>query len=177
MNNEQWEPVPGYGDAYQVSSLGNIRSIDRLVPHGKGDRYLLGVVLKIHINKKGYHTVGLSHKGLNQTCKVHRLVAHAFLQDSTEERNQINHKDGDKDNNSSSNLEWCTHTENQQHAFDTGLKTNAGESHPQAQLNQWKIRVIRRLYEQGYFLQREIGVLFGIKQSGVSRICLRKRWW
>ena len=77
----------------------------------------------VYQNRSGYFAVKLSGRD-NGHCLVHRMVAEAWDLPKTEEQNQINHKDGDKGNNSVENLEWVTAKENMQHAFQTGLSEN-----------------------------------------------------
>lgn len=79
-------------------------------------------VLKHALNPKGYHIVTLYKNGEPHTTKVHHLVAEAFCE-KRPEHTQVNHEDGNKDNNSSYNLKWCTGSENITHAYRTGLKT------------------------------------------------------
>ena len=78
-------------------------------------------VLKHFLNPKGYHLVTLYENGKPHTTKVHHLVAEAFCEKKPES-NQVNHKDGNKDNNSFHNLEWCNGSENIIHAYHTGLR-------------------------------------------------------
>jgi hypothetical protein len=122
---EIWKPVAGYEDAYEVSSLGNVRSCDRLISKpnrwgGTNTHWLRGRILKAHDNGCGYLAVSLSVEGLRVGKLVHRLVAEAFLPFAPD-RPFVNHIDGDKRNNALENLEWCTRSENMQHAYDTGL--------------------------------------------------------
>lgn len=77
--------------------------------------------IKDSLNNRGYHIVHLYDNGVCTTCLVHRLVAQAFIS-NPENKPCVNHIDGNKDNNTKSNLEWCTYSENNQHSFDTGLK-------------------------------------------------------
>ena len=72
-------------------------------------------------NEKGYRVVYLTIDNNQRKYKVHRLVATAFIPNPLN-KPEVNHKDGDKNNNHYSNLEWCTRLENMQHAWSNGLK-------------------------------------------------------
>jgi hypothetical protein len=74
-------------------------------------------------NSCGYPSVKLMTERGRKTVTVHRLVARAFIPND-DGLPQVNHKDGDKTNNSVGNLEWCTASQNTQHAYDHGLKEN-----------------------------------------------------
>lgn len=105
-----WSAVKNYENLYEVSDLGQIRSVARqknlaVNPH-KDTRYL---------------TVGLWKNNKNKTCYVHRLVAEAFIP-NPDNLPQVNHIDGDRQNNNINNLEWVTHQENTKHAVSTGLR-------------------------------------------------------
>lgn len=113
MNNEIWKDLYGYEGLYQISSLGNIRAVKRKGSHG-GD-------IRPGIRKDGYLQVSLHKDGRARTLLVHRLVALTFLP-LVEGKCQVNHKDGNRKNNSLQNLEWCSATENTIHAHDILLK-------------------------------------------------------
>jgi hypothetical protein len=78
-------------------------------------------ILKCQIDKLGYVRIRFCVETLKTTHKVHRLVAKAFIENPND-LPQVNHKDGDKENNAVTNLEWCTNGENQIHAITNGLK-------------------------------------------------------
>ena len=102
MKEEVWKPVKGF-ESYEVSSLGRVRSIDRVV----GTRKLKGKMLSPFDNgRSGYLEVILSVDGKRFPRLIHRLVAKAFLPNPNNHR-QVNHIDEDKRNNVVSNLEWC----------------------------------------------------------------------
>lgn len=98
---------------YEILSTGFIRS----------RKYKLPRILKAGTNNCGYKVVVFSIAGRTELFLVHRVVALKFL-DRVDGKNYVNHIDGNKSNNDVSNLEWCTHSYNVQHAYDTGLVGN-----------------------------------------------------
>jgi hypothetical protein len=102
MNKENYVPIKGYEDYYLISDLGNVKSIKS------------NLLLKGGINRGGYLYVNLSKKGVTKNNRVHRLVAMHFIENPLN-NNIVNHKDGNKKNNSVSNLEWVNSHENNSH--------------------------------------------------------------
>ena len=98
LANEQWRDIDGYDGMYQVSDLGRVRSLK----FGKVR------VLRPGKTKDGYLRVDLYRNGKYKHSLVHRLVAQAFIPNSDESKNQINHRNEDKTENRVSNLEWCS---------------------------------------------------------------------
>ena len=131
---ELWKDIPGYESHYQVSNLGRIRSLDRVIAQKNGViKNLKGLVKSPVLNDNGYFTINLYKSGKAKCVKIHREIAIAFIERDSK-YNCVNHKDGVKTNNSIDNLEWCNHSENNQHAFDIGLRkppktTMAGSCH------------------------------------------------
>lgn len=105
--HEVWKDIEGYEGLYQVSSFGNVRSLDRVVIAKNGRKIpKKGKMLKQRISIHGYWTVGLCKEGRSGRYLVHRLVALTFLP-RIPGKNIVNHKDENKLNSNVSNLEWC----------------------------------------------------------------------
>jgi len=115
-----WLPILSTDGLYEASDTGDVRSISRVIT--KLNRWgnmaplrLTGRVLKPWRDSNGYAVVSVLGRAVN----VHRLIAEAFHGANPEM--DVNHKDGNKQNNSASNLEWVTHSENANHAVRIGL--------------------------------------------------------
>lgn len=107
---ELWKEIKGYEGIYEVSSCGRVRSLDRYVKHSKtGEMSVLkkGMIKKPTTDTEGYLLVTLNKDGKYCTKYVHRLVADAFLGEH-KLKEQVNHKDENKQNNNIDNLEWCS---------------------------------------------------------------------
>ena len=112
MEKEIWKTIEDFPN-YEVSNLGNVRNKKR------------GILLKQTMGREGrYLSVYLCNNGKENTQRVHRLVAEAFL--GKHPGMVVNHIDGDKLNNHYTNLEWCNISENTQHAYDMGLVKDRG---------------------------------------------------
>lgn len=118
---EEWKDIKGYEGFYQVSNLGNVRSVERIVCYSDGRKF------KYHSQKRkfgvndGYLFVPLTKDQKAKNRYVHRLVAEAFI-DNPYNKKYINHKDYNRANNVYTNLEWVTAKENTAHSlchFDT----------------------------------------------------------
>ena len=109
---EHWKVVEGTYGALEVSDLGRVKSNLRD-----------GRILKTQIDKKGYHRLRMTIKREKRTFKLHRIVAQAFIP-NPDNKPQVNHIDGNKDNNAASNLEWVSNIENAHHAIRNGLWEN-----------------------------------------------------
>lgn len=123
---ETWADIEGYEGKYQVSTQGNVWSVDRTVKRiYKNGQVVIqpipGRSLKLSKNSRtGYLECGLCEGSKTTIRAVHRLVAEAFLP-NPESKPQVNHKDGNKLNNKLTNLEWVTPLENTQHAINNNL--------------------------------------------------------
>lgn len=107
---EIWKDIAGYEGLYQVSNLGNVRSLERYNVN-VGEYQQRTRLLKQVSDKRGYKTVTLIKRKNRKTTTVHRLVAGAFLP-NPDNLPQVNHKDENKKNNTVQNLEWCENNYN-----------------------------------------------------------------
>lgn len=139
---EIWKDIPGYIGEYQASSIGNIRSIDRLVKHNYGGlKIVQGRTLKQSTQRNGYLATAVCSHGIEKRVLVHRLIAGAFYG-----KNDlvVNHKDGNKKNNNIDNLEYCTVSYNIKHSFKLGMSCIDGERHPSAKFTNENALIIRK---------------------------------
>lgn len=125
--------VPDLHHEFSIDTLGVVRN-ETLGKVLKGtsisnhNRYV-----KIHLQK--FHA-------------LHRLVAEHFIP-NPDNRQYVNHIDGNRYNNMADNLEWCTHSHNMKHAYRTGLKTNKGEINPVNILSEEEVKLIWSLRHTG----------------------------
>ena len=102
----EWRDIEGASN-YEVSNMGIVRNKTTQKE------------LKGRVTKTGYLQVSIKmdETGTFTNKYIHRLVALAFIENNNEEKKQVNHIDGNKSNNNVLNLEWCTNSENQKHAW------------------------------------------------------------
>jgi hypothetical protein len=148
---------------YIVSSLGHLY-------HAETGKVVRGS------NHKGYRRVALRCNTSSIRLYVHVIVATAFLGHAPSTRGWVvNHKDGDKTNNTLANLEWATVSENNKHACDTGLNPPMnGERNGRSKLDKSTVHLIRA--HQGALSSAETAKKFGLGESTVRDIWTRRRW-
>lgn len=124
---EVWVDIKDYEGLYQVSNLGRVKSLDRIVQVNKYgkiiNKKIKGTIMKPNKNQKGYEGVQLCKNGNIKAYRIHRLVATHFIKNNIKSNKaQVNHINGNKLDNSSQNLEWVTPSQNIKHAINMGLK-------------------------------------------------------
>lgn len=169
---EQWENIPGYENAYQISDKGRVRSLDRYVrtvskTGTETTRKVKGTILNPQNHSAGY----LSVQFFGKSKLIHRLVALTFF-GKCPDRCEVAHNNGNKFNNSLENIRYATPKENAKDRILHG-RSGKGENNPQAKLKDADVREIRAL--RGWFYQKVLGEIFGVRQSQISRIQLNTR--
>jgi len=172
---EIWKAIIGF-ERYQISNLGRVKSLPKTWVSGRG-RILShdGKILFQQKSPQGYLSVKVSD-GKHKRFRTHRLVALAFIP-NPENKPEVNHKDGNKENNHVSNLEWATGSENVKHSFDAGLKTSSkGENHGRSKLNETAVREIRYAYNNRIATFRSLAKKFQVHPSVISDCAKLKTW-
>ena len=164
---EVWKDIEGYEGLYQVSNLGRVKSLPKKT---KNQYSYKEIMLKQNKDKDGYLIVNLTKNKKGKTYKVHRLVAFAFIP-KIKNKEIINHKDGNKQNNSVDNLEWCTNRENIIHAFKNNLiKIKKGKENPVCK----KVILKRNNEKLEFYSLKEASKYLGVGSNAICN-CLKKR--
>ena len=176
---EVYKDVINLEGYYQVSNLGNVRSLDRIT-NTKYKRLSKGQLLKPLLTQWGYYCVNLKKSQITTHWLIHRLVAYHF-HDNPNNKTQVNHIDGNKFNNRADNLEWVTPSENQLHAHRTGLnhsnlKSNFGSTNVNCKLTIIIADEIRELYKSKLYTQAKLAELYKVNQQTIWSIINNKTW-
>lgn len=173
---EEWRDIVGYVGAYQVSNLGRVRSLARVVVRRKtGAICVKARLLALSPNwRTKYYSVMLACDGTRKRVQVHQLVAEAFI-GHCPPGYEINHKDLDRHNNRIDNLEFVTHLDNIRHAIRAGAINKRGESHHNARLCNQDVVAIRLACANGA-IRAEVAQKYGVKVKQIDKIISRERW-
>ncbi|MFF2493216.1 NUMOD4 domain-containing protein [Agromyces sp. NPDC058064] len=137
---ERWVPVEGWHGYYEVSDLGRVRSLARVISHPHtGTMTIRERVLRSSLDSKGYPQVDLRRNGERFAVKVHRLVAKAFVP-GEQPGLEVCHADSNPGNPAASNLRWDTHASNMRQTVEDGTnphsaKTECPKGHPYSAAN------------------------------------------
>lgn len=169
-NIEEWRDIAGYEDMYQVSSLGNIRSVSRTIMRKDNRIYFCkGKVLAFFTGTTTpYLEVQLSKENCPSKYLVHRVVAQAFLKNYSSIL-EVNHKNGNTYDNRVCNLEMVTHLENIHHAIKSGLTCQKGGNSVRALLSNEQAEYVRMLVLCGA-KQNKIAQRLGVSKQTINNI-------
>lgn len=181
---EIWKSIEGYEGLYEISNFGNVKSLVRswnFRDYGNGKVQVVKnkeKILKNTISKCGYIQARLSKNNKFGLKAVHRLVAKAFIP-NPENKPQVNHIDGNKQNNRVDNLEWCSNRENQLHAWKLGLQTpywkgKFGKDHiTSKKVKQYdKNKNLIKIWDS----VSEASKTLNINNTSISRCCLHHKY-
>jgi hypothetical protein len=176
--SEEWRDVVGYEGIYKVSNRGSVKTTQRVVTRRNGAKQnIQGGILKGCVTRFGYILYGLT-KDIVTGCKGvfgHRIVAEAFIENNNNYP-IINHMDGNKLNNNVENLEWCTYSQNNQHAVDNKLRASPqGERVGTSKLKSADVINITECISDGFSLSA-IARFYGVAQPTIRSIAIGRTW-
>ena len=161
MNFKDLKPCSFNGDRYLVSGEGLIWS-------RRSNKFL-----KLETCKQGYKKVKLHDNKTIKNFRVHRLVALAFVE-NPENKSQVNHIDGRKENNHYTNLEWVTPLENTTHAIEKGLHNNKGSSNGSSRFSPEDIKDMK--YNPNNLSLKELSDKYNTPKRYICAIRRGERW-
>lgn len=168
---EDWIKLDVIGPEAEINRRGQVRQKKITL----GGRVFTDFIRKASVNKQGYLYMAFRADGGQKNAYMHRLVAETFIP-NPDGKPFVNHKDGNKQNNDISNLEWVTVTENNRHARETGLNvTPSGEDSKFSVLTNDDVRDIKRQLAKG-IKQRDIAMAFKVHYSLISHIKAGRKW-
>ncbi|WP_457652703.1 NUMOD4 domain-containing protein [Rhodocaloribacter sp.] len=182
---EQWKSIPGYEGFYEVSSIGRVRSLDRL--HFSQNQYNTflrrrrGQLKKPFFDKRGRARVCLYKEGVGRKWSVCHLVLLAFVGPAPGEiglfdgQYSCNHKDGDCTNDYYKNLEWLTNEKHREHTVGNNLHASR-EKHNKAKLKWRHVREIRALHAAGEASYSLLAQRYGVSKSNIAMIVKHQTW-
>lgn len=172
FNKDRWIAdaiMRGYIVVKQDGSILRCKRADKIGNVFKDKGYDL-VKPQIH-KKSGRVYFNMVWRGITKSVLVNRVVAIRFLKNPGNLA-QVNHIDGDKENNALSNLEWCSSSDNERHAHKTGLKSGRGSSNSNAKLTAECVVAIRESQEDLQVLADR----YGVSRSTIYNITQNKTW-
>lgn len=174
---EIWEDIKNFEGIYQISNLGKVKSLSRKVKQSNGTVIATKTaILKSCKDGRGYYFVKTSVNAKKKIVKIHRQVALCFIPNPGN-KPQVNHKDGDKNNNRITNLEWVTGKENVNHSVENGLH-KSGEDVCNSKLTNKQVREIRSLYIRGSyeFGAKPLARIYRVSGTTIRNIVKLKKW-
>jgi hypothetical protein len=161
---EIWKDIKGFEGIYKISNLGNVKSF----------KYNKTRLLKKLPNTDGYFMVVLCKKGIQKRLQIHRLVCETFIP-NIENKPQVNHINGIITDNKTENLEWCTASENQIHAYKILKKSvKNGSKNGMAKLTEDQVKKIK--YSHLGLYQRDIAKIYKVSDATISDIKRGRIW-
>lgn len=174
---EIWKGINRFGNEYEVSSEGRCRSVFKVIEKSNGKKYTrISKILK-PAKFEGYFKCAFSYNGKLITKPIHRIVAETFIENPLNKK-EVNHINGNKEDNSIANLEWVSHSENIKHAYNNKLiKPKRGSLNGMSKLNKEQVQNIRNeVVGMGrYYGRKELALKYGISECRIKEIINRRK--
>lgn len=172
LENEIWKDIEGFEGIYQISNYGRVKSLSRIVFSSPNVARKKKEIIRVVSLNKGYEFVKLKKETTNYY--VHRLVAIAFIP-NPENKPEVNHKNGKKNDNRVDNLEWATKSENKKHAFSVlGQKVANPYGALSGRANS-KARLVVCLFTGEIMIMKDAASFLKISGTHFSRMMYGKR--
>jgi hypothetical protein len=163
---EIFKDIEGYEGYYQISNLGKVKSLQRIVDNHSGFKKVLKEkFLNPNISKTGYYVVSFKKNNIKKTFKLHRLIANSFIA-HVKDKKFVNHINGIKTDNRIENLEWCTILENNTHARKIGLINDMGYNHVSSKLTKEQVIFIIN----SSLKYKELGFMFNVNFTTIYKV-------
>jgi ribosomal protein S25 len=165
---EIWKDIKDFEGMYQISNLGRVKTLN-YKNTGKEE------IRALSLTKDGYYKVRLLCNNKDKTVRVHRLVAEAFIPNN-DNKETVNHIDGNKQNNRVDNLEWADRHEQLYHAYKNNLrKAQKGQYNCNASLTEEQVKEIRKIYipRSKEFGTVALGKKYGVNNSTIGDVVRR----
>lgn len=177
LNNEIWKDIAGYEGLYQISNLGNVKSLARYKQNHNKLQKVEERILKPNITNKGYYYVMLNKNGKQKHKMIHILIAQAFIPNPNNYP-IVNHKDGNKLNINIRNLEWSSYSHNNKEAYRLGLRIAPTTN--KLGYDNWKSKPIYQYDLDGNFIREwacslEVKRQLNINPSNITSCCRGER--
>lgn len=174
---EIWKTIPKFNNEYEISNLGRIRSTDSIIKRSNGWPYFRkGKILKPSSKYGGYYKGAVCVNKKMISYKIHRLVAEVFIP-NPENKEEVNHIDGNKLNNNISNLEWCTRQENIKHCIDNNLQIPfKGEEIGTSILKESQVNEIREKFTPRIYTRSKLAKEYGVSEATIKDVLYRRTW-
>lgn len=168
---EEWRDIKDFEGIYQVSNMGRVRSVEHdIVMRNNAVKHIGQKVLKLHEGGNNPYLQAYLHKDKKvQNKLVHRLVVSTFIGEIPDGY-EVNHINGNKQDNRVANLEIVTSKENKAHAMRIGLFNPHGENQGGARLTNVQAADIRRKYIRGKIRQKDLANEYNVSQNVIFKI-------